>query len=294
MSEAIGFIGIGAMGKPIAKRLIEAGYRVSVYNRTPSKAAPLVEQGARQAASPAEAVESGGIAITMLSNDEAAEAVTLGDDGVLAKLGNGVHISMSTISPDCTRRLASRHDAQGGHYVAAPVFGRPDAAAAGKLWVVQAGPEEAKQRTAPLFEAFSQGVYDYGNDPSVANVVKLAGNFLIASAMEAMAEAFTLAEKNGVDRQTMAGMFADTLFGCPIYKNYGAMIAEQRYSPPGFTVDLGFKDMDLVRQISASVQAPMPFVSALLNRMLALRARGRGGLDWSAVGHGVSEDAGTA
>ena len=294
MSEAIGFIGIGAMGQPIASRLIDAGHRVSVYNRTASKAAALVEQGARLADSPADAVEPGGIAITMLANDEAVEAVTLGDEGLLTKLGNGTHVSMSTISPDCAQRLAARHAAQGGHYVAAPVFGRPDAAAAGKLWIVLAGGAAVKQRITPLFEAVSQGVYDYGEEPHAANVVKLAGNFLIASAMEAMAEAFTLAEKNGVDRQRMATMFGETLFACPIYKNYGAMIAEQRYSPPGFTLDLGFKDMDLVRQASAKAQAPMPFVSALLNRMLALRARGQGGLDWSAVGRGVSEDAGTA
>ena len=196
MSETIGFIGLGGMGAVMAANLLDAGFALKVYNRTPHRAEPLVRRGAVQVGSIAEAVEEGGIVVTMLTNDAAVEAVSFGDSGFGAALGTGgIHISMSTIAPETSRHLARLHDAQQSCYVAAPVFGKPDAAAARKLWVATSGPTEAKTRIQPLLEAIGQGVYDFGDDPGAANVVKLTGNFMFGAAIEAMGEAFTLAQK---------------------------------------------------------------------------------------------------
>lgn len=293
MTQHIGFIGLGHMGQPIAARLLDEGYRLKVYNRTAEKAAALVERGASHASTPAQAVTPDGLVITMLADDRALEDVVYGPEGILERLGSGgIHLALSTVSPALARQLAVGHGERGAAYVAAPVFGRPDAAAAGKLWVVLGGDEEAKQRVREVLPAFSQGSYDYGEDPGAANIVKLAGNFLIAAAMEAMAEAFTLAEKNGVDRVQLATMLGETLFGCPIYRNYGKAIAEQRYEPPGFNVELGLKDVDLARRMADLGQVPMPLAAVLHDRLLALVANGHGALDWSAMGLGVSRDAG--
>jgi 3-hydroxyisobutyrate dehydrogenase-like beta-hydroxyacid dehydrogenase len=229
----------------------------------------------------------------MLADDAAVEDVTLGDNGILSRLGaNGVHISMSTISPAAARRLADEHDMVGAFYVSAPVFGRPEAAEAGKLWIVVAGPELAKQRIETVFDVLGQGSFDYGEKPQTANVVKLVGNFLIASAMEAMAEGFTLAEKHGVDRGEIAEMFARTLFPCPIYQNYGKAIAENRHEPARFKLSLGLKDLDLVLKTAAAGMMPMPLADLLHNRFITSIAKGRPDIDWTGLALAVSEDAG--
>src|SRR5207302_7628865 len=201
MKDTIGFIGLGGMGLAMATNLIKAGFGLRVYNRTAEKARPLLELGARLARSPADAVSPGSIVVTMVSDDRAVEEVTLGADGLLARLGDGVHLSMSTIAPHTARRLASLHRERGGHYVASPVFGKPEVAVRAKLWVVTSGDAAARARVRPLQEAMSQRVHDFGDDPGAANVIKLAGNFLLGAAIEAMAEAFTLAQKHGVPRQ---------------------------------------------------------------------------------------------
>lgn len=293
MSESIGFIGVGNMGQPMARNLLKAGFRLRVYNRNASKAAPLVAQGAQQVSHPGDVVEPGGIVITMVANDDALESVVLGEEGFLKRLGpGGIHLSMSTISPATARKLADLHTKQGSMYVAAPVFGRPDAAAAQKLWICVSGPQAAKERVQPILNALGQGVFDFGEEPGAANVVKLAGNFLIVAAMEAMAEALTLAEKNGLDRSRVIDMLAQTSFACPIYQNYGTVIAQKRYTPAGFHLSLGFKDVGLVLQIADDVKMPMPFASLLHDRLIASIARGRGDMDWSALALAVSEDAG--
>ena len=293
MSERIGFIGLGNMGQPMALNLLKAGFELHVYNRNPARAEPLVAQGAQQVFKPSEVAEPGGIVVTMVANDSALESVVLGKEGFLERLGqNGIHLSMSTVSPATAHKLADLHAKQGSIYLAAPVFGRPAAAAAGKLWICLSGAQAGKERVQPVLNALGQGIFDFGEDPGAANVVKLAGNFLIAAAMEGMAEALTLAEKNGIDRSKVIDMLGQTSFACPIYQNYGKAIAEKRYMPPGFYLSLGLKDVGLVLQTADSAKMPMPFASLLHDRFLASVAKGRGDMDWSALALDVSEDAG--
>ncbi|GAC1349129.1 MAG: NAD(P)-dependent oxidoreductase [Ktedonobacteraceae bacterium] len=293
MSERIGFIGVGNMGQPMAGNLLKAGFELRVYNRNASKAEPLVAQGAQRVSQPRDVVEPGGIVVTMVANDSALESVVSGEGGFLERLGpDGIHLSMSTVSPATARKLADLHAKHGSMYLAAPVFGRPDAAAGGKLWISLAGSQAGKERVKPVLNALGQGVYDFGEDPGAANVVKLTGNFLIAAAMEAMAEAFTLAEKNGIERTKVIEMLGQTSFACPIYQNYGKAIAEERYTPVGFLLSLGLKDVNLVLQTADSARVPMPMASLLHDRFMASVARGRGEMDWSALALAVSEDAG--
>lgn len=289
----IGFIGLGNMGLPMAANLLAAGHQLRVYNRTPEKAQSLAEQGAQVVHHPAEAIEPGGIVITMLANDAALEDVVLSDNGILTRLEkDSIHLSMSTVSPATARNLAALHDQQESFYVAAPVFGRPDAAAARKLWVALSGKTPAKERVKPILEQLGQGVFDFGEDAGAANVVKLAGNFMIISAIEAMAEAFTLAEKSGIDRGEVANLFGQTLFACPIYQNYGRMIAQKQYEPAGFKLSLGLKDVTLALQIAKENQMPLPLASLLHDRLLALVADGKSELDWTGLALKTSQEAG--
>jgi 3-hydroxyisobutyrate dehydrogenase-like beta-hydroxyacid dehydrogenase len=293
MDERIGFIGLGNMGLPMATNLLEAGYKLRVYNRTPEKAQTLTERGAELVSSPAEVVASDGIVVTMLANDAALEAVVLGDDGIASRLGaNGVHLSMSTVAPATAKKLVAEHEKQGTDYVAAPVFGRPDAAAARKLWIALAGKKVAKERVTPVLNHLGQGIFDFGEDAGSANVVKLAGNFMIISAIEAMAEAFTLAEKNGIDRAQIADLFGKTLFACPIYQNYGRMIAQQQFEPAGFKLALGLKDVNLALQTAEASHMTLPLASLLHDRLTALVEQGKGEIDWTGLALKASQEAG--
>ncbi len=292
MTDTVGFIGLGRMGEPMARNLLAAGFAVKVWNRDAAKAGPLAEAGATQARSPRDAAVPGGIVVTMVSDDRALHEVTAGSDGFAQTLGSGVHVSMSTVSPDAARRLAALHAGLGGGYVAAPVFGRPDAAAAKKLWICASGPAAAKERVKPVLDALGQGVYDFGEEPHAANVVKLAGNFLIMGALEALAEAAALGQKYGIEREKLLGMFGETVFGCPVYQNYGRIVAGEQYEPAGFRMALGLKDVNLVLDAAAGVQAPMPLASLLYDRLLSGVAKGRANMDWSAIGLAVSEAAG--
>jgi len=292
MSASIGFIGLGSMGLPMATNLIKAGHKLRVYNRTADKAEPLLTQGAEVGHTPADVVEAGGIVVTMLANDQALEEVVL-SSGFLEKLGkDGIHLSMSTVSPTTTKKLAEAHQKHGSHYVTATVFGRPDVAAAAKLWVCISGNPNAKEKVMPLVNALGQGVFDFGEAEGAANVVKIAGNFLIISAIEAMAEAFTLAEKNGIERTKIAEFFGQTLFGCPIYQNYGKIIAQQQYEPAGFKLSLGLKDITLALQTAKESQMPMPLASLVHDHLIAAVAKGKGDIDWTGLASEVSEAAG--
>lgn len=293
MSQVISFIGLGNMGLAIANNLIESGYSLQIYNRTAEKAQPLVDKGAKLAAAPADAVEGSSFVITMLANDQALEAVVLGENGILEKLSpGGIHLSMSTILPTTSRHLAEHHQRIGANYLAAPVFGRPDAAAARKLWICLSGSEVVKSEVQSVLKVLGQGVFDFGEDVGAANVVKLTGNFLIISAIEAMAEAFTLAQKNGIERTKIAELFGQTLFACPIYQNYGRMIAQEEYEPAGFKLSLGLKDVTLVLQTASDSQMPMPFASLLHERLMASVAQGRGDIDWTGLALEISQQAG--
>jgi 3-hydroxyisobutyrate dehydrogenase-like beta-hydroxyacid dehydrogenase len=292
VTETIGFVGLGNMGLAIAANLLRAGYRLRVYNRTPAKAGPLLDLGATLAGSPAEAARPGGVVVTMVSDDRAVEEVTLGSDGVLARLGDGVHLSMSTISPGAARRLAGRRRERGGGYVASPVFGKPDAAAQRKLWVATSGDASGRRRVREIQEAIGQGVHDFGDDPGAANVIKLAGNFLFGAAIEAMAEAFTLAQKHGVGRQQAYEFFTRTLFDCPTYRGSGALVASEQYQPVGARPSLIRKDFGLILQAADEGLAPMPLAHLIHERLTATVAKGRDGDDWAGFAREVSEGAG--
>ncbi len=293
MFDRIGFIGLGRMGVPMAKNLVKADHRVWVYNRTVSKAKPVVEAGARLVDRPQDLSSPGGALITMLADDRAVEQMVLGSEELIKNLGpDGVHISMSTISPEMSRRLAQHHSQYNVDYVAAPVFGRPDSADAGKLWICLSGKKSAKEKIKPIIDVLGQGTYDFGEDPGAANVVKVVGNFLIASAIEAMAEAFAVAEKQEVKRGDVAKMLSETLFACPIYKGYGKRIAEQSYEPPAFTLPMGLKDVGLMLETAGDSRVPTPLASLLRDRILSVLARGGEDLDWTALARGVSESAG--
>jgi 3-hydroxyisobutyrate dehydrogenase-like beta-hydroxyacid dehydrogenase len=293
MKPVIGFVGLGNMGQPMAGNLLNAGYPVRVWNRSPDRAVRLEAQGATRVSRPEEAAEPGGLLFSSLSNDHVLEEVVGANRELLRRLGpGGVHVSTSTVSPATSRRLADSHRQYGVTYLAAPVLGRPDAAAAAKLGIFLSGPAEAKARVQPVLRVLGQGVFDLGEDPGAANVVKLAANFLVASAVEAMAEAFALAEKNGIERHRMAELLTQTAFDCPVYRNYGKLIAEQRYQPALFKLSLGLKDIGLVLQTAGSSKVPMPLASLLHDHLLAAAAKGRGELDWTALAGEVSEAAG--
>lgn len=293
MTETVGFIGLGSMGLPMARRLLDAGYALRVYNRTPGKAVELLERGAREVKTPAETVEPGGIVITMLANDAALETVTLGEHGMAAALGaDGIHLSMSTVSPHLARRLAEAHRAYGSHYLAAPVLGRPTAAAAGKLFILLSGLAEAKRRVSPLLEAMGQGTHDLGENPAQGHIAKLAANFMILASIETYAEALTFAEKNGIGRMEMMTLLTGTILNAPLFHLYGELLAKEEYTAPGFKLALGLKDIELILETGVDSRTPLPAADLVHNRLLTAMAKGRGELDMTALALGVSEDAG--
>jgi len=290
MAETLGFIGLGNMGEPIALNLLEAGYGLRVYNRTPSKMTPVAAKGALVAKTVAEVASPGGIVLTMLADDRAVEDVCLSPGSFVERLGaGGVHISLSTIAPATARRLSTQHAKHKVEYLASPVFGRPEAATEKKLWVCTSGPVGARRRAEPIFDAIGQGVLDFGEEPGAANVVKLCGNFLIASTIEALAELMVFAEKNGVSKSAVADMIGKF---SPLHRGYAQLIAEQKFEPAGFRLALGLKDIDLVLETAADSLTPLPMAGLLHDRWLSAVAKGRGDLDWSAVALGAAEDAG--
>jgi 3-hydroxyisobutyrate dehydrogenase-like beta-hydroxyacid dehydrogenase len=288
----VGFIGLGNMGQAMARNLLKGGHRVTVYNRSRSKAEALESDGARIADSPSEACRQP-VVITMLADDAAVEAAMLGEGGGLSALGkDAVHVSMSTISVALSDRLAEAHRRADQAYVAAPVFGRPEAAAAAKLFVVAAGPQSAVARCQPLFDAIGQRTFVIGDEPSSANLVKLSGNFLLASMIECLGEAFALTRKGGIEPHTYLEIVTSTLFSAPAYKTYGALIADQRYEPAGFSMALGLKDTRLVLAAADALSVPMPAASLVRDHFLAGMAQGAGQSDWSALARLSARNAG--
>jgi 3-hydroxyisobutyrate dehydrogenase-like beta-hydroxyacid dehydrogenase len=280
------------MGAGMASNLLKAGHHVTVYNRTPAKAEALIAQGAQIATSIAEACR-GDAVITMLANDKAVESIVLGRDGILASLRPGaVHVSSSTISVALSRRLADAHASADQCFVAAPVFGRPEAAAAGWLFVVAAGDSAAVRKAMPLLEAIGQKTFVVSDVPEAANLVKLSGNFLIASVLESLGEALALITKGGIDRQQYVELLTSSLFNAPIYKTYGGLIAGGKFEPAGFAAPLGHKDINLVMAAAEELRVPLPLASLLRDRFLTLFAHGGERLDWSAIGELAALDAG--
>jgi 3-hydroxyisobutyrate dehydrogenase-like beta-hydroxyacid dehydrogenase len=288
----VGFIGLGHMGSAMAANLLRAGHELIVYNRTPDRADKLRQDGAKVAANPAMAAPAE-VVITMLSDDAAVEQVVFGANGIMNSMPRGgIHVSMSTISVPLSERLAREHEQNQTRFVAAPVFGRPDAAQAGKLFIVAAGAKDACSDNETLFSVMGQKTFHVGEHPPMANIVKLSGNFLIASMIESLGEAFALVRKHGVDPNTYLDILTNSLFSAPVYKTYGGIIAEGKYEPVGFRAELGLKDVRLALQAAESSAVPMPIASVVHDRFVQALARGMADADWSSIAKVAAEDAG--
>lgn len=287
----IGFIGLGKMGYAMAARLVAAGHRVKVWNRSPGPVQELAAQGAEAALKPSDTARAE-LLMSMLADDAATRAVIL-DKGVLEAARPGlIHVNLATISVALARELAELHRRRDIHYVAAPVFGRPEVAAEGKLNIVAAGDPEAIARAQPAFAAIGQKVWPAGERPEAANAVKVAGNFMIASAIEAMGEASALARAHGIGAQAFLEILTSTLFAAPVYKGYGAIIAAERYQPAGFEVTLALKDIRLALAAGDASHVPMPFAGVLRDNLLELIARGGADHDWGSLARLAAQRAG--
>lgn len=294
-----GFVGLGNMGGPMARNLLQAGHRLMVYNRTRSRAEEVVKTVAEVVGTGAQVAETVGeacafgVVMTMLADDRATEECVFAPGGILDNLSSdGVHVGLSTISTELSRRLAEAHRARGQSFVGAPVFGRPEAAEAKRLLVVAAGPADAVERCRPLLEAIGRKLFVIGPDAPAAHALKLAGNFLIASMLETLSEAFALMRKSGVAPAQFLEIVNGSLFQSPLYENYGKLIVEERFEPAGFRLRLGLKDAGLVLRAAEAVAVPMPLASLIHDQLLSALARGQGDMDWSSVAKVAAENAG--
>jgi len=288
----VGFIGLGNMGVAMAAALIKAGHELTVYNRTPAKAQTLLDQGAHHALTVADACR-GDVVITMLSDDNALENVVFGENGIAAVLPAGaIHISSSTVSVALADKLTAAHAAKGQKFVVAPVFGRPEAAAASRLFIAVAGADDAVDACMPIFNALGQRTFRFGTKPSAAALVKISGNFLIASVLESLSEVLALVGKGGLDQREYLDFLTSTLFTAPVYKTYGGLIIEKKFQPAGFAAPLGLKDVRLALSAGENLRVPLPLASLLRDRFLTLLARGGESLDWSAIAHVAAADSG--
>ena len=279
----VGFIGLGNMGQAIAGRIVDAGYDLVVYNRTLSKADELEKKGAKVADSIGGACAGRDVVFTMLSDDKALTSVA--DDGLLDNLPKGaVHVPMGTHSVTALTEMKERHDAAGHAFVAAPVLGRPDAAAAGQLGIVPGGDQAAIAKLEPLFKAIGRRTFDAGSNPAGAAAVKLANNMVLGCAVEAMAEAFALTRKFGVEPTVFNEVMTDGLFSAPAYKVYGGIIANESYDKVGFSVRLGFKDSNLVMAAGQAANVPLPSLNVFRDTLIEALAHGEGDLDWAVMG----------
>jgi 3-hydroxyisobutyrate dehydrogenase-like beta-hydroxyacid dehydrogenase len=283
----VGFIGLGSMGSAMASNLVAAGHQVTVWNRSEASSEKLASLGSKVARTPDRAVQCD-VVLSMLSNDQAVREVFL-DGSLLDAMDPGtVHVNHATISVTLARQLAEEHAKRGLGYVAAPVFGRPDAAAAGKLNILVAGQTTAIEKAKPLLELMAAKIWPMGDTPERANVVKLAGNFMIVTAIESMGEASTLARAYGVDTRDFIELMTTTLFASPVYQGYGKSIAEQRFQPPGFALPLGLKDVMLAQDASHAARVPMPLAGVLRDSLLEALADGAESMDLAALAR-VSE-----
>ncbi len=285
MKQNIGFIGLGHLGTPIALNLLESGHNLLVYNRTASKTKPLQDKGAAVCKNLAELAKQCNVVFTMVSDAAALDSICDGEDGLLDNLSrDSLHISMSTILPQTAANLSSLHAEHHQRYLAAPVFGRPEAALSKKLnFVVSGNKKNIEQATPLLKNAGGSGVFEFGDDIHAANTVKLCGNFLIAAALEAIGESIYLAENSGLDPNLMWKMFSQTLFNTPLYTSYSNIILQKKFEPAAFKMTLGLKDMNLVMQQALIAGQAMPLGKLLQKNMKSIVEKGNENLDWSAV-----------
>ncbi|HTQ76201.1 MAG TPA: NAD(P)-dependent oxidoreductase [Burkholderiales bacterium] len=280
----VGFIGTGRMGRAMARRLIEAGHELAVFNRTPAKAAELVQAGARSAASIARAAQHGDAVFTMLADDAALEDVAGQAGGLLESLPKGgIHICSGTHGIGVIRKLKASHAARGQVLVTAPMLGRPEMVAAGQAGIVVAGPAEVLERCAPLFAAVARRSFEAGADPETATAIKIANNFVLGCAIEAMGEGFSLVRKYGVAPQVFNDVMTDGLFACPAYKAYGKIIVDESYDKVGQMATLGLKDANLALAAGEAAGVPLPSNNVWRDRLLGAIAHGDGGKDWAVM-----------
>jgi 3-hydroxyisobutyrate dehydrogenase-like beta-hydroxyacid dehydrogenase len=287
----VGFIGLGNMGLPMARNLLKAGHKVTVYNRTRERAERLRGEGAVVAD---RVIDTAGadVLITMLSDDSALRAVVFGEQLIPRLSKHTIHISASTISVALARELAKAHADAGNQFISAPVFGRPEAAEAAKLVIVAAGPAKTIEQCQPVFDAVGQRTFVVGSEPFQANVVKLSGNFLILSVIESLGEAYALLRKSGVEPERFLDVMTSTLFAAPVYKTYGNLIAKEQFLPAGFKIPLGLKDVSLVLAAAGDARAPMPIASLVRDHILSAIARNGEDMDWSSFSLISAENAG--
>jgi 3-hydroxyisobutyrate dehydrogenase-like beta-hydroxyacid dehydrogenase len=257
----LGFIGLGNLGTPIAENLVANTNQLFVFNRTAARMQPLIEKGATPCKSVKELASICDIVFSVVSDDGALKEITKGNGGIVSNLkSGGIHVSISTILPVTAKELSSLHKKHNNYYVASPVMGRPEAARAGKLNFLVSGEKQAVEIIKPiLMKAGTIGVWEFGEEVTSANTAKLCSNFLIISAIEAMAEGISLAKKSGIDANTWMDMLTQTLFDAPVYINYGNILLKEKYLPAGFSLRLGLKDVNLVLEQASSVNAMMPF-----------------------------------
>jgi len=293
----VGFIGLGNMGEPMARNLIRAGHRLTIYNRTRQRAEALGSEGARVADTPADAAADAEVLVTMLSDDRAVRSVLLGGQpegtsAIDALAPEAVHMSASTIGIECSKELEREHRVRCQGYVAAPVIGRAEAARDKALWVIAGGTQENIERCRPLMEAIGRGITIAGEEPWMANLTKIAVNFMLATVLESFGEVYAMLEKSGMDLHSFLDVVNNGAFRSPVYANYGGMIADRKYEPAGFSLKLGLKDTELALEAGEAVQAPLPFASVLRDHYLQALAHGHGELDWSAVAEVARHNAG--
>lgn len=281
----IGFIGLGNLGTPIAQNMLASGHQLFVYNRTAAKTKALTDQGATACATVKELAAACTVIVTMVTDDKALKSISEGAEGLIKNMQpGGIHISMSTILPLTAEQLSQQHTQNGSHYLAAPVFGRPEAARARKLNFVVSGEAAHRQQFEQLLkDAGGAGVWDFGDAITAANTIKLCGNFMIAAALEAIGESVALAEKSNIDTQKMWSFFTQTIFNSPIYTNYGNIIVNRQFEPAAFNMQLGLKDIDLVLSQAAQVQQKMPLANLVQLHMQQLIEKKGADIDWSAV-----------
>jgi 3-hydroxyisobutyrate dehydrogenase-like beta-hydroxyacid dehydrogenase len=290
MNQSVACVGLGRMGSGIARNIQNAGFPLTVFNRTAEKMKPFVEAGATAARTPREAAAAADIVVTNLMDDASVLGAVSGADGILAGLRSGaIHIGTTTISPSLSTRLAELHLAHGSHYVAGPVAGRPDAAAAGKLFTFVAGKPEWLERCRPVMDAYANRIIPMGEDPAIAMSMKLVGNFMVASLIELIGEAYVFAECRGVQPSILTGMFKQFM---PAAGEYVDRICGRDFGRAGFTLDGGTKDVTLILQAAAEVHAPLSYASVVRDKCLAAQARGMGQMDWSVMTETSRFDAG--
>jgi len=291
----VGFVGLGNMGRAMAERVLGGGHDLTVYNRTADKAAPLAAAGATVGDSIAEAAAGREVVISMLADDPALEQVSLGEGGLIGAMeARAIYVAMGTHGIEATRAIAAAHHEAGLVYVAAPVLGRPNVAAAGQLGILVAGPADAVARCQPLFEVIGRRTFAAGERPESAAAIKLANNFLLGCAIEAMGEAFALIRKFDVAPGAFYGVLTDGLFSAPAYKIYGEIIAEQGYDKVGINARLGLKDASLALAAAESVGVPLPSGQVWHDRLVAAIDRGDGDKDWSVLALEQARESGLA